>query len=188
MTFKISAVHFCKGSDPSLQIAEYLVQSKGSKVICYSERNGRSSQHAILRARTHARTHSFTRKWAVTQEILEQLNISHTVRSTPCPTARTMSFRYTGKWNENEMGSLHLGADRGSIPGQGMDFFLFVIASRRALGPTQPPTSWVPGALSKGFKRTGREADHLPPSSAEVNNARSYTSTLQICLHGVLLS
>jgi hypothetical protein len=37
-----------------------------------------------------------------------------------------------------------------------------------ALGPTQPPIQWVPGALSLGVKRPGREADHSPPSSAEV--------------------
>jgi hypothetical protein len=37
-----------------------------------------------------------------------------------------------------------------------------------ALGPTQPPIQWVPGALSLGIKRPGREADHSPPSSAKV--------------------
>jgi len=37
-----------------------------------------------------------------------------------------------------------------------------------ALGPTQPPIQWVPRALSLGVKRPGREADHSPPSSAEV--------------------
>jgi hypothetical protein len=34
--------------------------------------------------------------------------------------------------------------------------------------PTQPPIQWVPGALSLGVKRPEREADHSPPSSAEV--------------------
>jgi hypothetical protein len=34
-------------------------------------------------------------------------------------------------------------------------------------------------------KRQGREADHSPPSSAEVKNAWSYTSTSPICFHGV---
>jgi hypothetical protein len=33
---------------------------------------------------------------------------------------------------------------------------------------TQPPIQWVPGAISLGVKRPGREADHSPPSSAEV--------------------
>jgi hypothetical protein len=37
-----------------------------------------------------------------------------------------------------------------------------------ALGPTQPPIQWVPGALSLRVKRLGRKADHSPPSSAEV--------------------
>jgi hypothetical protein len=35
----------------------------------------------------------------------------------------------------------------------------------------------VPGDLSLGVKRPGREADHLPPSVAEVKNAWRYTST-----------
>jgi hypothetical protein len=37
-----------------------------------------------------------------------------------------------------------------------------------ALEPTQPPIQWVPGVFSLGIKRPGREADHSPPSSAEV--------------------
>jgi hypothetical protein len=45
---------------------------------------------------------------------------------------------------------------------------LFTTASRMALEPTQPPIQWVPGALSLGVKRLGREADYSPPSSAEV--------------------
>jgi hypothetical protein len=39
-------------------------------------------------------------------------------------------------------------------------------ASRPALGPTQPSIQWVPGEISPGVKRPGREADHSPPSSA----------------------
>jgi hypothetical protein len=39
------------------------------------------------------------------------------------------------------------------------------------LGSTQPPIQWVPGALSLGVKRAGREADHSPPSSAEVKES-----------------
>jgi hypothetical protein len=37
--------------------------------------------------------------------------------------------------------------------------------------PTQPPIQWVPEALSLGVKRPGREADHSPPSSAEVKKS-----------------
>jgi hypothetical protein len=44
------------------------------------------------------------------------------------------------------------------------------------------------GALSPGIKRPGREADHSPPSSAEVKNAWSYISTPPIRLHDVVLN
>jgi hypothetical protein len=57
-----------------------------------------------------------------------------------------------------------------------LGIFLFTIASRTALGPTQPPIKWVSRALSLGVKRLEREADHSPPSSAEVKHAWSYTS------------
>jgi hypothetical protein len=57
--------------------------------------------------------------------------------------------------------------------------FLFTTASRKALGLTKPPIQWVPRTLSLGVKRPGHEADHSPPSSAEVKNACSYTSTHQ---------
>jgi hypothetical protein len=46
-------------------------------------------------------------------------------------------------------------------------------------GATQHPLQWVQGALSLGIKRPERKADHSPPSSAEVKNAWSYTSTPQ---------
>jgi hypothetical protein len=32
------------------------------------------------------------------------------------------------------------------------------------MGPNQPPIQWVLRALSLGVKRSGREADHSPPS------------------------
>jgi hypothetical protein len=51
---------------------------------------------------------------------------------------------------------------------RGLGIFLFSTASKTALGPTQPPIQWVGGALTLGVKRPGREADHPPPSSAEV--------------------
>jgi hypothetical protein len=57
----------------------------------------------------------------------------------------------------------------GSILGKDK-IFLFSTASRPAVGPTQPPIQWVPGALSPGVKRKWREADHSPPSSDEAKN------------------
>jgi hypothetical protein len=62
---------------------------------------------------------------------------------------------------------------------RGLGIFLFTTVPTTAMEPTQLPVQWVPGALSRGVKRPGREADHSPPSSAEVNNVWSYTSTPQ---------
>jgi hypothetical protein len=50
---------------------------------------------------------------------------------------------------------------RGSVPGRGK-----ISLSSTALGQTLLPIQWVPGE----GKRKGREADHSPPSSAEVKN------------------
>jgi hypothetical protein len=71
---------------------------------------------------------------------------------------------------------------------RGLGIFLFTTMSRTALRPTQPPIQWVPGALSLGVKWLGHEADHSPPSGAEVRNAWSSTSTPPIRLNGMVLS
>jgi hypothetical protein len=65
----------------------------------------------------------------------------------------------------------------GSSPGRGFEFFSSPPRTRPVLGPMQPPIQWLPGALSLGIKRPGREADPSPPSSAEVKNSWNYTST-----------
>jgi hypothetical protein len=56
---------------------------------------------------------------------------------------------------------------RGSSPGRVKNVH-FSMFSRPALESTQPPTQWVPGALSPGVKRPGHEAGHSPPTSAEL--------------------
>jgi hypothetical protein len=48
--------------------------------------------------------------------------------------------------------------------------------SRPALGSTQPPIQWVPGALPPGVKRPGREADQSSSASAEVKKMWIYMS------------
>jgi hypothetical protein len=54
---------------------------------------------------------------------------------------------------------------------------IFSKSSRQALGSTEPPIQWVPGTLSLGVKRQGHEANHSPPTSADVKEMWSYTST-----------
>jgi hypothetical protein len=76
---------------------------------------------------------------------------------------------------------------RSSCPGR-VKNFLFSTSSRPALGPTQPPIQWVPGARSPGVKREGREADYSPPINAEVKKTWVYTSTPPIRLHSVVLN
>jgi len=56
--------------------------------------------------------------------------------------------------------------------------------SRPVQRPAQPLIQWAPCFLP-GVKRLERKVDHLPPSSAEVNNEWRYTPTPPIRLHGV---
>jgi hypothetical protein len=58
-----------------------------------------------------------------------------------------------------------------------MKLLLKYTASRIVLGPTHPPIKWVAGALFLGVKRSGREANHSPPSSAEVKEC------MELCFH-----
>jgi hypothetical protein len=67
-------------------------------------------------------------------------------------------------------GSSRLGRDKN---------FLFSVSSRPVLGPTHPPLRRVPEVLFSGVKWTNREADHLPPTNAEIKKTWIYTSTPQ---------
>jgi hypothetical protein len=49
---------------------------------------------------------------------------------------------------------------------------IFSTSPRPELGPTQLPIQWLPAV-----KRPGREADHSPPTSAEVKKMWIYTAT-----------
>lgn len=59
--------------------------------------------------------------------------------------------------------------NRGSIPDR-------CKVSRKEMGPIHSPAEWVLGAVPRGINWSGREADHAPPSSAEVKNVWSYNS------------
>jgi hypothetical protein len=68
------------------------------------------------------------------------------------------------------------------------DVTIYSTASKPALGPTQPPIPWVLGVLPAGVKRQSHEADHLPPSNAEVKNGGPITSFSLTCLRGLVLN
>jgi hypothetical protein len=65
---------------------------------------------------------------------------------------------------------INLPISNDSITETSIIFYLFLsaAASGAVLGPARPPIRWVPCILSLVVKRPGREADHSPPSSAEV--------------------
>jgi hypothetical protein len=100
-------------------------------------------------------------------------------RTLTCSSDTLVVFKRT-IWRYNHRRSLdsdwlRAGRPRGrsSIPGK-VKKFLFSTSSISALGSTQPPIEWVPGGSFPGVKRPGREADHSPPSSAEITPAYAF--------------
>jgi hypothetical protein len=69
-----------------------------------------------------------------------------------------------------------------------METYLFITASRTALGPTKPSVQLVPGVPSLGVKGSGREANHSPSSSAEVKECVGLYLHSPIRLHGLVFS
>jgi hypothetical protein len=53
--------------------------------------------------------------------------------------------------------------------------FYISMSSRPALRPTQSSIQWIPAAVSPGVKRPRREADHSPPTSADIKKTWVYT-------------
>jgi hypothetical protein len=102
-------------------------------------------------------------------------------------------YPYYTLWRSHDSSvgiALGYGLDvRGFDSRRGLGIFLFTTAvSGTALGPTQPPIQCVPGALSLGVKRPGREADHSPPTSAEVKEWVELYLHSPVRFHGVVLS
>jgi hypothetical protein len=78
------------------------------------------------------------------------------------------AFLYAWYIQESRDSAVGIATGYGSSSPGRIKNFLFSTSSRPALKPTQPPIQWVPEALSLGVKRSGREVDHSPPTSAEV--------------------
>jgi hypothetical protein len=82
------------------------------------------------------------------------------------------------RWFPSTKYWLRAGRQKGRSSSSGrVKNFLSSMSSRPALWSTQPPLQWVPGALSSGVKRQGREAEHSSSTTAEVKKMWIYTST-----------
>jgi hypothetical protein len=65
---------------------------------------------------------------------------------------------------------------------------LFSLPQRPASSSLLGPNIVISTLISNTLDRPGREADHSPPSSAEVKNSWSYISAPPVRLHSVVLS
>jgi hypothetical protein len=97
--------------------------------------------------------------------------------------------KFESIWKEGrseDSNSLRAGRSRGriSIPGRGKNF-LHVVQTDSEVLPTSYPMGT--GSCFPGLKWPGREADHSPPTSAEVKKMWIYTSTLPYAFMGQCL-
>jgi hypothetical protein len=110
---------------------------------------------------------------------------------------KDLSFFFDDDSNKNKYHFQSRESSVGIVTGYGLEqgfdsrqrhkIFLFSMAFRPALEPTQPPIKWAPEALFLGVKRPGYEAHHSPPSSAEVMNGETIPP-LPIRLYGLVLN
>jgi hypothetical protein len=73
-----------------------------------------------------------------------------------------------------------------SIPRCGRSF-LFAVRSRPAMVMTQPLSQWLPGAFTLGVKWLEHEAIQSTPSRIIVSTAWTFTCTLPIYVHSMML-
>jgi hypothetical protein len=143
----------------------------------YVEKSDEVTPRLMQMWRPLVERHSQIKWWVHWKKCFRGLVIGSNLRKEPDDDISNLRSVDVGKSVEillrEELGVLGFDSRRG------LGIFLFTIASRTAPGPTQPPIQWVPGTLSLGINHPGREADHSPPSSVEVKNAWSHTSTPQ---------
>jgi hypothetical protein len=163
---------------------EFYIWAEDGKLYIHSSELSQSSQRALV-------DQEFCRNLIASDYLWKNsgwfLSCPFTIRVTEIDMIKAKSIpgKETTSWDsekyivwsiishtDSEMGyfSLHSGGlnNRNSIPVRGKRFFS--TASRPVLWPTQPPSQWLLEFFLQGVKRTGREADHLPSSSAEVKN------------------
>jgi hypothetical protein len=82
---------------------------------------------------------------------------------------------YVFQSQDSAVGKLDIRGVGVRVPAGARDF-LFSTVSRPVLGPSQLPIQRAEKDLSPGVKRQRHEADHSPPTSADVKNTWIYTS------------
>jgi hypothetical protein len=93
------------------------------------------------------------------------------------------SYLINKRWDCSVGMATRYGLDGGVLfPAGARGLFLCFTAPKKALGCTHSPIQLIPW-----LKLLEREADHSPPSSAEVKNSGAMPS-LHIRLHGVVLN
>jgi hypothetical protein len=106
------------------------------------------------------------------ESALEKLIISHTVKKCPSYTGTICSLPYsqqpTSKLPPHSQFSDYELDDRGSIPGRGKGFLFQPLYPERLWGPPSLLFNGYRGPFFGGKARPGRDADHSPPSSAEL--------------------
>jgi hypothetical protein len=99
-----------------------------------------------------------------------------------------MLYLYCISWDSSVVWHWATGWMIGGLsPGRGWEFSLHhCVQTGSGAHPASYPA--VPEALSLGVKQPGCEADHSPPSSAEVKDVWSCFSTPPVHLHGMVLN
>jgi hypothetical protein len=115
--------------------------------VSVSDTAAHRPKHARGGQNTNINTHKHNR---LSNERLNNWRAVETITSNFCRKCYGLVLGFDSRW------------------GRGLGIFLFTTVSTTALVPTQPPIQWVPGAVSLGIKRPGREADHSVPPNADV--------------------
>jgi hypothetical protein len=115
--------------------------------------------------------------WVVFCTTILNWEISNLLYKASTSAAKEQSRKEFGTANrDSSLGTTaDYGLDGPNSINQHLKIFVSSTRCRQILGPTQPHIQWVPGTLVPGVKRTAREADHSPPSSAQIKKGGAIT-------------
>jgi hypothetical protein len=119
-----------------------------------------------------------TLKWIIIRDLLGcdhmVLRLDTNVSEDLCVSIAGLRARRSGFW--------------GSNPGGSWEFFSSLPRPERLWGPPSLLSNGYHGIFPWGVRRSGRDADHSPPSSAEVKEWVELYLHSPICLHDAMLN